>query len=298
LNYATGRTHDNWWSFEGRIFFEHDPTERFYGIGNNSSLGNESNYETKQVYVRALFGWNITKQFQIALVSRPRYIRIADGAFDNIPQTETVFPTVKGINGGSEIYNEVRVTYDTRDVVDIPRSGGLGLLYWGIADRRFMSSVSYNRVGAELRHYWTLAQLPRLTIATHAYIQYTPAGNETPFWAMARLGGDSSELYDQETLRGFGVGRYIDNNLAVTNVEFRTRVYEADLFGTHTVAELAPFAEAGRVFHSMGTEPFGDLHPVGGIGFRGIAEPSVVGFVDLGWGGEGTAIFSGVSYPF
>ena len=34
------------------------------------------------------------------------------------------------------------------------------------------------------------------------------------------------------------------------------------------------------------------------IGFRGIAEPFVVGFVDIGWGGEGAAVFSGINYPF
>jgi len=301
LNFSTGRTHEQWWSFDGRIFFEHDPTERFFGLGNDSRLGGESNYETKQVYVRALFGWNISKNLQLALVFRPRYVRIANGAFNSIPQTLTVYPTVKGVNGGSEVYNEVRASYDTRDAIDIPRAGGLALIYAGIADRRFMSSVSYNRFGGDLRYYWTPDKLipeKRLTIAMHAYLQYTPAGNETPFWSMARLGGEESLLYDQQTLRGYGVGRFTDDNLAVTNVEFRTRVYEADLFGTHGIAEIAPFAEAGRVFHHMSEDPVTDLHPVGGVGFRAIAEPFVVGYVDVGWGGEGAAVFSGINYPF
>jgi hypothetical protein len=48
----------------------------------------------------------------------------------------------------------------------------------------------------------------------------------------------------------------------------------------------------------MGYDPFTNLHPVGGIAFRGIAEPFVVGFVDVGWGGEGAAVFSGINYPF
>jgi len=296
LNFSTGRTHEEWWSFDGRIFFEHDPTERFFGIGNDSRLGGESNYETKQVYVRALFGWNVTKNFQVALVERPRYVRIGTGAFNSIAQTLTVYPTVKGINGGSEVYNELRATYDTRDSLEIPRSGGLAMLYAGVADRRFMSSVSYNRVGAELRHYWTLGK--RLTIAGHVYAQYTPAGKETPFWSMPRLGGEDSLLYDQETLRGYGVGRFTDDNLAVANFEFRTRVYETDIFGTHGIAEIAPFAEAGRVYHKMSENPVSDLHPVGGIGFRAIAEPFVVGYVDVGFGGEGAAVFSGINYPF
>lgn len=296
LNFSTGRTHESWWSFDGRVFFEKDPTERFFGIGNDSRLGGESNYTTEQVYVNTLFGWNLSRNFQLALVLRPRYVRIQTGAFNSIAQTLVVYPNVKGINGGSEVYSEARATYDTRDSLEIPRSGGLALLYAGVADRRFMSSVSYNRFGLDLRHYWTFWK--RLTIAAHLYNQYTPAGIETPFWSMARLGGEDSLLYDQQTLRGYGVGRFTDNNLAVANVELRTRVYEADIFGTHGIAELAPFAEAGRVYHKMSEDPVTDLHPVGGIGFRAIAEPFVVGYVDLGFGGEGTAVFSGINYPF
>ncbi len=48
----------------------------------------------------------------------------------------------------------------------------------------------------------------------------------------------------------------------------------------------------------MSEDPVTDLHPVGGVGFRAIAEPFVVGYVDIGWGGEGAAVFSGINYPF
>jgi len=295
-NYATGRQHDRWWSFDGRLFFERDPTERFFGVGNDSRLGGESNYTTEQVYVKGLFGWNITRNLQLALVLRPRYVRILKGAFDSIPQTTTLYPNQKGIHGGSEVYNEMRLAYDDRDSIDIPRNGGLATLYAGFADRRLMSSVSYTRMGLELRHYWSFWK--RFTLAARGYIQYSPAGNEIPFWSLARLGGDDSQLYDQETLRGYGAGRFVDNNLADFNVELRTRVFEADVFGNHGIAELAPFFEAGRVWRNLSEDPLSDLHPVGGIGFRAIAEPFVVGYVDVGWGGEGAAVFSGINYPF
>jgi hypothetical protein len=296
LNYETGRTRKKWWSLYGQLFFERDPTERFFGLGNNSPVGGESNYTTEQVYVRGAIGFNITEQLQIALVSRPRYVRILRGAFDSIPQTTTVYPNLKGVGGGSEVYDELRATYDNRDSIEIPRHGGLAILYYGNADRRFMSSVSYNRFGGELRHYWPIGS--RVTIAGHTYLQYMPAGNEVPFWSLARLGGDESQLYDQETLRGYGAGRFIDNNLFVANLEVRTRVFETDLFGTHGIAEIAPFLETGRVFHNMTQNPLSNMHPVGGVGFRAIAEPFVVGFVDVGEGGNGAAIFSGIDYPF
>ena len=296
IDYQTGRDHKNWFSFEGRFFFEKDPTERFYGPGNDSHFGNQTNYTTEQVYGEGIFGLNFSKKWQLSLMERPRWVRIHDGGFTSLPSIFQLFPNQKGVNGGSEVLQQLMIQYDSRDSVDIPRSGTLGRLYYGNADRRFGSSVSYNRFGGELRQYITVGE--RITFAGHIFNEYEPAGNEMPFWSQARLGGDESLLTDQETLRGYGAGRYIDNNLFVMNVEMRTRVWDKNVLGTHGILELAPFAEAGRVGHEMGYNPFSDLHPVGGIGIRGIAEPFVVGFVDIGWGGEGAAVFSGINYPF
>ncbi|MGH8013436.1 MAG: BamA/TamA family outer membrane protein [Candidatus Binataceae bacterium] len=296
LLYSTGRTRKKWWSFYGRFFFERDPTERFFGIGNNSRLGQETNYTTEQVYLQALLGLNLTRDLQVALVERPRYVRLFDGAFNSIPTIFNVFPHVKGVGGGSEVLNELRLTYDSRDSIEIPTSGTLGVIYGSIADRRFMSSFSYTRFGFDLHRYYPLSS--RLTLAGHLYMQWMPSGNEAPFWDMGRLGGEESLLYDQQTLRGYGAGRFIDNNLGVANIELRARVLEATIFNTHGILELAPFFDIGRVWHSMSQNPFEDPHSVGGLGFRAIAEPFVVGYVDIGAGGEGPAIFSGINYPF
>ena len=296
LDYQAGREHKKWWSFEGRFFFEKDPTERFYGLGNHSHEGNQSNYTTEQLYGEAIFGLNFSDRLQLSMTERPRYVRIQEGGFNSVPSIFQLFPNQKGINGGTEILSQWVMQYDSRDSVDIPRAGQLGRLYYGVADRSFGSSQSYNRFGGEFREFYSVGQ--RITFAGHIFNEYEPAGNEMPFWSQARLGGDESILTDQQTLRGYGTGRYIDNNLFVMNVEMRTRVWDKNIFGTHGILELAPFAEAGRVAHDMGYNPFSDLHPVGGIGFRGIAEPFVVGYVDIGWGGEGAAVFSGINYPF
>jgi hypothetical protein len=34
------------------------------------------------------------------------------------------------------------------------------------------------------------------------------------------------------------------------------------------------------------------------VGFRAIARPFVVGYVDFGLGSEGVAVFTGLNYPF
>jgi len=295
-DYATGLTRSNLLSAQFHFLYERDPTERFYGTGNDSHYGNQSNYTTEQVYGEAILGLNFSKKLQLSMTERPRYVRIQDGGFTSVPSIFSQFPHQKGLNGGSEVLSQWMLQYDSRDSVDIPRSGTLGRLYYGVADRAFGSSISYNRFGGELRQYYSVDE--RITLAGHLFTEYEPAGNEMPFWSQARLGGDESLLTDQETLRGYGAGRYVDNNLFVMNLEVRTRVWDKDVLGTHGILELAPFAEAGRVGHEMSYNPFEDLHPVGGIGFRGIAEPFVVGFVDIGWGGEGAAVFSGINYPF
>jgi hypothetical protein len=294
--YSTGRTHSELWSLEGRFYYERDPTERFFGIGNQTPHGGQSNYTTEQAYGLVTATLNLTKRLQLSLVEKPRYVRIHRGALENLPSIFKLYPNVKGINGGSDIKNRLMLSYDTRDSPDIPRQGGLLRFFTGLSDRRFMSSVSYWQIGGEARGYASFGS--RFTLAGHVFLQYTPAGNETPFWAMGRLGGEDSLLTDQETLRGYGAGRFVDNNLSVANVELRSRVYEMDLFGTHGIIELAPFVEAGKVFHTMRDNPVDQLHPVGGLGVRGIAEPFVVGYVDVGVGGEGGTIFSGINYPF
>ncbi len=295
IDYQTGREHTNWWSFEGRFFFERDPTVRFFGVGNDSRLGNQTNFTIEQIYALGFMGLNFSRDLQLGLTFRPRRVRTFQGAF-NLPFITQIFPNQKGVHGGTELPVQATLTYDTRDSIEIPRKGGIAILYAGIADRRFLSSFSYTRFGGEIRRYYSIEK--NLTLAGHLFVEYEPAGNELPFWAMARLGGEPSLLIDQQTLRGYGAGRFVDNNLAVANVEVRRRVWEHDIFGTHGILELAPFFDVGRVGHSIGYNPFDDVHPVGGIGFRGIAEPFVVGYVDIGYGGEGTAIFSGINYPF
>jgi len=296
IDYQTGRTHKDWWSFEGRLFWEKDPTERFFGVGNDTRLGNETNYTTNQIYAQGVFGLNFTEDLQLALNVRPRRVRIDKGGFNNLPSIFHLFPHQKGIDGGSEVPGQLVLAYDTRDSLEVPRNGGLAQLYFGVAERPFLSSVSYTRFGGELRRFYALND--KVTLAGHVFIEYNPSGNETPFWSMARLGGQESLLTDQETLRGYGAGRYVDNCSAVANAEVRTRVWDHDIFGTHGVLEIAPFLDIGRVAHNINFDPFSDTHTVGGVGFRGIAEPFVVGFVDVGYGGEGVAVFSGINYPF
>jgi hypothetical protein len=297
LFYSNGLTREHRWSFEGRLLFDRDPTERFFGVGNNTRSGNETNYTLEQEAVTARIGLNLSRQTQLALDLRPRLVDIRRGAFDSLPYIGTEFPQLEGLQHGSnEFVSRLLLSYDTRNSLNVPTNGTFLSVWGGITDQRFLSSVSYSMFGLEGRHYLPLSS--RFTLASHLAMRYMPVGRQVPFWALSRLGGDRSEVGFQQPLRGFGAGRFVDRNMFAANAELRTRVLEHDIFGTHAILELAPFIDVGRVFHHMDENPLSGLHPVGGVGFRGIAAPFVVGYVDIGYGSEGVAFFSGVNYPF
>ena len=138
LFYSTGRTHSELWSLEGRFYFERDPTDRFFGIGNQTPHGGQSNFTTEQLYGLATITLNLTQQLQVSLVEKPRYVRILKGAIENLPQIGRLYPNVKGLNGGTDIKNRLMLSYDTRDSQDIPRKGGLLRGFVGISDRNFI----------------------------------------------------------------------------------------------------------------------------------------------------------------
>jgi hypothetical protein len=296
LYYSTGREHTRWWSLNAHFYWERDPTARFYGLGNDSEENDQTNYTLEELYFQALLGLNLTPDLQLALITQPNYVRIARGAFDSLPYTGTLFPTLKGLDGGSEFTNMLQLVYDTRDSLDIPTRGGRVVLYGALADRALGSSFSYTRFGGDVRHYVPLT--PRLILAMHAFLGYTPAGNEMPFWALSSLGGEANQLPFAQPLRGYGEDRFVDNNMTDFNLELRWRVYDVRLFKTEGIVELAPFVEAGKVFHDISVDPFNQLHPVGGMGFRAVIPPYVVGYVDIGYGGDGGAVFTGINYPF
>lgn len=287
--YSTGITRSASWSLSGRSVYDRTATYRFFGIGNNTALADRTNYTEEQGYLDATLGRNLTPELQAALEMRPRFVDIEPGVLER-----SIAPGFLG--GANDWLTRLSLSYDTRDSAIVPTRGTALTAFAGGADRHFLSSVSYTMLGLDGREIVPLGD--RVILAGHAALRYMPGAGTVPFWALSRLGGEDSVIGEHQPLRGFGEGRFVDRNLFSASLEARTRVFDLDLFSQHLSFEIAPFVDAGRVFHRMTDDPFRGLHPAGGLGFRGIARPFVVGFVDVGYGAEGIAIFSGINYPF
>jgi hypothetical protein len=294
--YTNGILRQQDWSYSGHAVYDRSATGRFFGIGNDSRHRSQTNYTDEQAFFETTLGRNFGPDLQVALNLRPRYVQIEHGTFGSLPSTNVAFPGLVGLGNQHEFLNRLFVSYDTRDSTTVPTRGSQLVGFVGVADKAFLSSASYSRFGVDGRHFQPIDD--RLTLAGHVTLQYMNAGNDLPFWALSSLGGDRSVLAERQPLRGFGADRFLDRNVFSTTIELRRKVYDINLFTTDLSLEMAPFLDAGRVFHKIDESPVDRLHVAGGLGMRAVAKPFIVGYLDIGYGGEGMAIFSGINYPF
>jgi outer membrane protein assembly factor BamA len=281
------------WQDRLRLFanaeFEQDSTERFFGFGNGTSENAESNYTAHQGVGVVRLNYRLQPTLEITYQSRLRVFRVHKGGVDNLPFVGDEHPGTPGLDGATVVGQELGLLYDSRDDVNIPRQGGFGLLSAEFIPRLLGSTFTAIKYAAEVRKFIPFRD--RFVLAMHSQINYLQSNDAVPFYEQNALGG-------RYTLRGFGTNRFIDTNSFFASAELRTRVYNRQIFGVNAVLELAPFFDFGQVFHSSRDSPFNDLHAVGGLGFRGVVPPQVVGFVDVGLGEQGVAAFTGLEYPF
>jgi hypothetical protein len=295
-HYLAGQTRSgpNSWSLEA--IYDRSGIPRFFGIGNQSRHASETSYVDNQGRLDVSLGRNITPALQLAYVASLRYVEVLPGALRGVASIQTLFPGLTGLGSEHAFEQGAMLTRDTRDSPLIPRSGARYIVYGGFVSRTLGSSVSYTWLGAEARHYWALGG--DVTLAWHAALRYMPSAARAPFWALSSLGGDRSEVGAREPLRDTGADRYVDRNLYASGAELRTRVASFDAFRTRVSLEVAPFVDVGKVFASRSASPLSHLHCAAGFGVRGVASPYVVGYLDVGYGPERLAVFSGINYPF
>lgn len=294
--YSTGLTRQGTFSFSARLVYDRSGTARFYGLGNSSSLSAETNFTDEQAFAEIALGLNLSPEWQIAYQARPRFVDILPGTLHGLVSIGQRFPGLRGLGAGHELYQQLALSYDTRDSLTVPRRGVQLVALLGLSDRTLLSSTSYSVASLDLRGYWPVDT--GTTLAVHAALRCMPDASDTPFWALGSLGGDRAVLGGDEPLRGFGADRFVDRNLLAASVELRHDLLDLRLFSVDLSLELAPFIDLGEVSRRLEDDALDSLHAVGGLGFRAVASPFIVAYVDVGYGSEGAAVFSGIGYPF
>lgn len=273
----------------GASFFK-NATSRFFGIGQITPEGNETNYTAREARMNWRFGVYANEVTQISVGQRFRDVRLQKGATD-LPFTVDRFPTVEGVQGESIILGH-RATfyYDTRNNLVSPTDGMAVTAYAEVNQNiRNGDHPVYSRYEIEVKKLFP-SESKRAILVVRADLQAT-IGSQVPFFEQSSLGG-------QNNLRGFGGDRFIDKNLVSLSVEERIHLARTKVAGVNADFEIAPFLDTGQVFNDYRDVSFKSYRMTPGIGFRGIVRPNVVGRVDYGYSREGGAIFAGLDFPY
>jgi hypothetical protein len=295
--YQLGRLRDQRWSINSSLVYDRSGVPRFYGIGNETPQSHQTNYTNQQERAQAQVGLNLTHEWQLLYTARLRVVDVLPGTLPNIPSLETRFGPIVGVGTNKQMLNRLSIIYDTRDDLTAPTRGMQLIAYGGVASRNgLLNDSMYSEAGGDGRAFWPVGK--DMILAAHMALRYLPSAHNVPFWALSGIGGGDSEVGGEQPLRGFGVGRFYDRDYFSSSVELRRKILTFAATSTNIDVELTPFIDVGRVFARAGTFPLEQLHRVYGVGLRGIARPFVVGYVDIGYGSEGIAAFTGLNYPF
>jgi hypothetical protein len=290
--YELGRTRQERWSFNTSVVYDRNGTPRFYGFGNETPASAVTNYTNEQQRVELQVGLNLTHEWQLRYTARLQVVEVQPGSLAKVP---SIAPQFLGTD--NLLLNRLSIVYDTRDDLSVPSRGVELIAYGGLASRHgLLNDSMYREVGADGRIFSPVAA--DTILVAHVAARFLPVTNNVPFWALSNIGGGDSVVGGAQPLRGFGAGRFCDRNYFSSSLELRRKVLSFDATTTRVDVEVTPFIDVGRVFARAETFSLDQLHYVGGVGFRGIARPFVVGYVDIGYGSEGVAAFTGLNYPF
>ncbi len=260
-------------------FYYSNDIGKFYGLGNSTSEIENSEYKTTSfgIYLETQIRGVFFKFLQNGLLFDYVNVKMED-KMGNPNLSDT---SVKGINGGKVGGIGLSFSYDNRDNVSFPSSGGLykySMLFYG----RFLASdYTYNRYKIDLRQY--VSPLKEHILAFQLYSDLS-TGNP-PFFFMPALGGVSR-------MRGFYEGRYREKNFITVQAEYRKIVWWRLGF--------AVFYSAGDVFHNFNELRVSDVKQAYGLGLRFVFDPKekINLRVDFGKTNAGTGVYFSMDEAF
>ncbi len=291
LDYQNLFLNSGQYSLEGNVGFFKNGTARFFGLGNQTREDQETNYTDRELLGFITGGLYVGPGRRVTWTERLRNVEVRVGAVPNIPFTQSVFPAIKGTGGATVWGHKLAFLDDTRDDTLTPTVGSYLALFLELAQSLTAdTNTVFSRYGFDYRVLLP-NQTKQYTFVFRARLDATVGGAEIPFFERSSLGGQTS-------LRGFGVGRFVDNHSLVFNFEERIQLFHVKVFGTVAEVETAPFLDVGKVTNTFRYRAFSQYEANPGIGFRAIARPNVVGRVDFATGNEGQAVFAGLDFPF
>jgi outer membrane protein assembly factor BamA len=283
-----------------RVDYYYDPTQEFFGLGNNNIGPDPASTQAYERY-EGLFtgGWRPWPQLALNLTFGVRHVRIGRGKRDDgFPFTVDAFPDLAGIPGGFVSPFGASLVWNTRDDVLRPTHGWRVILKVVHTDRALLSDFRFTRLDADVGYLFPLVPSGRHVLGVRVNGgAITGPPRDVPFWELEDLGGD-------DTLRGFFPHRFLGSGRTFVNVEYRFPIAGFDFIHLWYVdIGGALFGSGGRVFMSpnalqndFGLGRVAASHLVDtfqydyGLGLRIAIAQALIARIDVGFSEEETGL--------
>lgn len=230
--------------FKGELRYRNFP-DRYYGIGNNTSVNQEEFYSFDLALLKILGMRQVFPKLFAGLDYQIAY----EYNFEQEEGGELITGDITGYNGGVGSGLGGVITYDTRDNVVNAYSGFLLEASSFFNSEKLGGTFNFTNVNLTFNKYWEFKENHVLALNTVLFMNF---GN-VPFLDMARVGGD-------DILRGYARNRFRDHHFGGLQLEYRFPVWWR--FG------MVVFSGVGDVFRQPRDLQLNNLKYSFGAGIR------------------------------
>ncbi|MEO1022123.1 MAG: BamA/TamA family outer membrane protein [Bacteroidota bacterium] len=195
-----------------------------------------------------------------------------------------------GFTGGTSSLLTGGFLWEGRDSEFRPQYGTYTEVSAGIGGAATGSSFQMFLLEADMRGYTSFHFIRTITFANRLLFSHT--SGDVPYWQLGSLGGS-------ESLRGYTVNRFMDDNAILLNTELRTWLFKVPSINAEYGGNI--FFDIGRSFPNGESLPdiYNDLKYTFGIGgTSSYFTPDFVLRVDVGFSDEGTGFYLTAGYAF
>ena len=241
-------TNQEKWVITGNLRFQNYP-RYYYGVGRNTPQSNEEIYDTFQFLIEPIVLKRAFARY-LFIGGGFRYNKVYDAEIQPNGLLDTNRPS--GYNGSTSTGLELALLYDSRDNILNASKGWYFEFTKGFYNTSLGGTHKFDLTRFDLRHYFKLSQKNDDVLAFQAIGHF--ANGDVPLSEMAIFGNEF-------IMRGYIEGRYIEENLLATQVEYR-KTFRDSRFG------LVAFVGAGDVFNKSTELKINDLKLNYGVGLR------------------------------
>jgi Omp85 superfamily domain len=252
-----------------RISFNQDITQRYYGMGNDTTVNPVGLEADNPLYANQRTAPAITLQILRYMGHNMRTGPVLGFKWMTItapPGSLLASENPLGSSGGRTHYFGWAIVRDTLDFEPYPSRGTLNELYLQWYSKYSGSNYDFLRTTYTFRYYYPLSS--KLIFAHRTFFEVL--SGTVPFYELSAAGGSDSTIGfgGDRFMRGYDGNRFVDHIRSALGIELRWDPIHFGFANQEIQLGFVPFVDVGRVWNKLLPVEIGNLHASTGWGTR------------------------------